>query len=127
MFRRCRVRVNPECWTLCSGSRIDGRRLAYSEMVRHQASAHETELERRFLDFAYTTDAPITPGAVAYFAQCSLEQAEALLDRLANKGTLRIENDENGNVYYVLPGRSRLERPAAMVQAQSMPIAARHR
>jgi TM2 domain-containing membrane protein YozV len=69
----------------------------------------DVELERRFLDFVFTTDATITSGAVAYFTRCTLAEAEALLDRLARTGTLRIENDEQGEIFYVYPNRKRIE------------------
>jgi hypothetical protein len=68
----------------------------------------DADLERRFLDFVFTTDAIITTGAVAYFTRCTLAEAEALLDRLTRQGTLRIENDEQGEIYYVYPNRKRL-------------------
>jgi hypothetical protein len=68
------------------------------------------ELERRFLDFVYTTDATITPGALAYFARCTMKEAESLLDELARQGTIRIEHDEQGLIFYVFPGRTKLTR-----------------
>jgi TM2 domain-containing membrane protein YozV len=71
----------------------------------------DAELERRFLDFVFTTDAIITTGAVAYFTRCTLKESEALLDRLTRQGTLRIENDEQGEIFYVYPNRKRLAAP----------------
>src|SRR5262245_10861415 len=71
----------------------------------------DAELERRFLDFVFTTDAVITTGAVAYFTRCTLVEAEALLDKLSRQGTLRIENDEQGEIFYVYPNRRRLQAP----------------
>jgi TM2 domain-containing membrane protein YozV len=71
----------------------------------------DAELERRFLDFVFSTDAIITTGAVAYFTRCTLKESEALLDRLTRQGTLRIENDEQGEIFYVYPNRKRLAAP----------------
>jgi TM2 domain-containing membrane protein YozV len=71
----------------------------------------DAELERRFLDFVFSTDAIITAGAVAYFTRCTLKESDALLDRLSRQGTLRIENDEQGEIYYVYPNRKRLAAP----------------
>jgi hypothetical protein len=71
------------------------------------------ELERRFLDFVYGTDATITAGALAYYARCSLKEAEDLLDKLSRSGTIRIEHDDQGNIFYVFPNRVKLSVPGA--------------
>jgi TM2 domain-containing membrane protein YozV len=73
----------------------------------------DSDLERRFLDFVFTTEAPITVGAVAYHAGCSLGEAEAYLDQLAGAGRLRIENDDDGNLFYVYPDRGKTSAAAA--------------
>jgi hypothetical protein len=67
----------------------------------------DSDLERRFLDFVFTTEAPITVGAVAYHAGCTLEQAEAYLDQMAATGRIRIDNDDDGNLFYVYPDRGK--------------------
>jgi TM2 domain-containing membrane protein YozV len=71
----------------------------------------DAELERRFLDFVYATESRITPAAVAFHAECRLERAEALLDRLAATGKLHLEHDEGGSIFYVLPNRQLLRAP----------------
>ncbi len=68
---------------------------------------NDAELERRFLDFVFTTDAVITRGAVAYFTRCTLKEAEELLDRLARQGTIRLDSDEHGEIFYVYANRPR--------------------
>jgi hypothetical protein len=88
-------------------------------------SMTDAELERRFLDFVFTTDAVITTGAVAYFTRCTLKEAETLLDRLTRTGTIRIENDEQGEIYYVYPNRKRLEAPPPAEGQALVPAGAR--
>jgi len=73
----------------------------------------ESEIERRFLDFVFRSEAPITVGAVAYHVGCTIEEAEAYLDGQAGTGRLRIENDDDGNLFYVYPGRARTGAPPA--------------
>jgi hypothetical protein len=79
------------------------------------------ELERRFLDFVYTTDATITPGALAYFARCTMKEAEQLLDDLARQGTIRIEHDDAGLIFYVFPGRTKLTRNESVPPTATAP------
>lgn len=71
----------------------------------------DAELERRFLDFAYSTESRITPTALAFHSDCRLERAEELLDRLAASGKLQLEHDEGGSIFYVLPNRQLLRGP----------------
>jgi TM2 domain-containing membrane protein YozV len=68
----------------------------------------DRQLEARLLELAFTTDVPITASSLAFFAPCALSHAEALLDRLATVGQLRIESDDEGQIYYVLPNRRKL-------------------
>jgi TM2 domain-containing membrane protein YozV len=86
----------------------------------------DAELERRFLEFVYTTNAVITAGAVSYYTDCSLAEGEALLDRLTREGMLRIEHTDEGEIYYVYPDRGQIERPAAspVPAARSLPAKA---
>jgi TM2 domain-containing membrane protein YozV len=70
---------------------------------------NEKDLEKKFLEFVYTTDATITPGALAYYAGCTLKEAETLLDRYAREGTLKIESDDDGHIFYVYPNRAKLD------------------
>ncbi len=73
-------------------------------------------IERRLLDFAYTTTAELTPPALAYFAPCSIEDAGKVLDDLAARGRVDLDVDDEGVLRYTLVGRSAL--PAA---APAMP------
>lgn len=71
------------------------------------------DIEHRLLDLAYTTSAKITPTSLAYFAPCSIEDAERVLDDLATRGRLELESDDDGNLFYELRGRQQLGAPVA--------------
>ena len=75
-------------------------------------------IEHRLLDLAYTTDSVITSSLLAYYAPCSIADAEKVLDTLVAQDRLRLEVDDNGNVRYELPNRVRIESPrsAALVR-----------
>ena len=71
-------------------------------------------IEHRLLELVYTTDVPITPMALAYYAPCSLEDAEKVLDKLAARDRIQLEVADDGAMTYVFPNRHRLtphERP----------------
>lgn len=76
-------------------------------------------IEARLLELAHTTDAKITAAALAYFAPCSIEDASKVLDGLAVKDQLSIEVDDNGVVYYEMPGRQQIKAPPMWRQAGS--------
>lgn len=71
----------------------------------------DAELEQKFLDFVFTTDADITPAALAFYARCPIAEASALLDRLATEGTVRLETDEDGHLQYIFPNRRKMAAP----------------
>ena len=64
-------------------------------------------IEHRLLDLAYTTDATITAPLLAYYTPCSIEDAEQVLERLVTEDRLRMDVDDNGTIFYVLPGRQK--------------------
>ena len=74
-------------------------------------------IEHRLLDLAYTTDAELTPQLLAYYAPCSIEDADRVFTRLTAEDRLRMNIDDDGNVTYTMPGRTRLHlpRPVALV------------
>ncbi len=63
------------------------------------------ELEQRFLDFAYKTNAPINGAAVAYALKISIKDADHLLEDLAARDVLVRDIDEDAAVSFRLPGR----------------------
>ncbi|HEU0035450.1 MAG TPA: hypothetical protein VFQ53_32795 [Kofleriaceae bacterium] len=83
-------------------------------------------IEHRLLELAYTTDAKITPSVLAYFAQCSIEDAEKVLDNLTARDRIHMEIDENGAVYYQVPDRQKLhprEEPAPPPSQRALSLA----
>lgn len=69
-------------------------------------------IEARLLELAHTTDAKITAPALAYFAPCSIEDASKVLDDLTVRGQLSMEVDDDGVVFYEMPGRQHIKSPA---------------
>ena len=65
-------------------------------------------IEQRLLELAHTTDAKLTPAALAYFAPCALDDAARVLEELAARDRLRMEVQDDGAIVYELPGRQRL-------------------
>ncbi|HEU4728842.1 MAG TPA: hypothetical protein VFT22_13150 [Kofleriaceae bacterium] len=90
-------------------------------------------IEHRLLELAYTTEIPITATALAFFAPCSLEDAERVLDQLVTRDRIRMEVDDEGTITYVVPGRHKLTprvEPApppshALIPRGSLPLATR--
>lgn len=62
-------------------------------------------IEARLLDLAHTTDAKLTAAALAYFAPCSIEDAQRVLDDLTVKGTIAMDVEDDGTIVYTMPGR----------------------
>jgi TM2 domain-containing membrane protein YozV len=85
-------------------------------------------IEHRLLDLAYTTETVITAPLLAYYAPCSIEDADRVLSRLAAEDRLRMDIDDDGNVTYVLPGRARVHvpHPVAIVRRPDDPLAMRN-
>jgi hypothetical protein len=69
-------------------------------------------IEARLLELAHTTDAKITAPALAYFAPCSIEDASKVLDDLTVKGQLSMEVDDDGVIFYEMPGRQHIKHAA---------------
>jgi len=65
-------------------------------------------IEHRLLELVYTTDAPITAPALAYFAPCSVEDAEKVLDHLTAKDRIQLEVTDDGTLTYVFPNRHKI-------------------
>lgn len=78
-------------------------------------------IEARLLELAHTTDAKITTPALAYFAPCSIEDASKVLDALTVKDQLSMEVDDDGVVYYEMPGRQQFKAPPVRALAPIVP------
>jgi hypothetical protein len=68
-------------------------------------------IEHRLLDLAYTTDSVITAPILAFYAPCSIEDAEHVLDRLVAENRLEMIVEDDGSIRYEMPNRQRLPRP----------------
>lgn len=90
-------------------------------------------IEHRLLELAYTTEAKITAPVLAYYAPCSIEDAEKVLERLAARDRITMEIEEDGTVVYIWPDRQKLKpreepRLAPMaLQPVALPLALRGR
>ena|SRR5690348_6928843 len=82
-------------------------------------------IEHRLLDLAYTTDSPLSPQLLAYYAPCSIEDAEKVLDSLVAQDRLRLEIDDNGGIHYEMPNRVRIQSPRALVRMTPAPLVPR--
>jgi hypothetical protein len=65
-------------------------------------------IEARLLELAHTTDARITAPALAYFAPCSIADAQRLLDDLAARGQVQMDVQDDGSITYEMLGRQKL-------------------
>jgi TM2 domain-containing membrane protein YozV len=83
-------------------------------------------IEHRLLELAYTTDAKITAQLLAYFAPCSIEDAEKVLDDLTARNRIQMEVHDDGTLIYNLPDRQRLQPSRAIeVPHRPQPLAIR--
>ncbi len=90
-------------------------------------------IEHRLLELAYTTDARITAPVLAYYAMCSIEDAEKVLDNLVARERISMEIADDGTLLYDLPDRQKLtprnETPLladrALTMVRPAPIAIR--
>lgn len=78
-------------------------------------------IEARLLELAHTTDAKLTASALAYFAPCTLDAAERVLDELAARNRVTMHVEDDGTISYELLGRQRLP-PRAPVHGVLMPM-----
>lgn len=86
-------------------------------------------IEHRMLELVYTTDIPITAPALAYFAPCSMEDAEKVLDGLVARDRIRMEVGDDGAIRYDFPDRHKLTPrsepmpPHTLVPSVTRPLA----
>lgn len=68
-------------------------------------------IEQRLLELAYTTDAPLSAATLAYYAPCSFDAAQRVLDDLVAHDRIGMEVDDAGAIHYTLPNRRRIAPP----------------
>ena len=61
--------------------------------------------ERAFLRLAFTTPVQLTPSALAFYAGCSIAEAEEHMQRMVSHGVLELESDDDGHLRYVMRDR----------------------
>lgn len=71
----------------------------------------DAEFERRFLEFVYRTDLAITPGALAYYVDIPIAEADAHLAKLVTREVVRMDVAQNGDLVYSFPTRQRVSPP----------------
>jgi hypothetical protein len=64
------------------------------------------DFEQRFLEFAYKTTTIINAASVAYALKIPIAEADDKLEDLAARDVLVREVDDEGSVYFRLPGRA---------------------
>ena len=98
-------------------------------------TADPAVIEHRLLELAYTTDAKITAPVLAYFAPCSIEDAECVLDTLVARDRIDMEVRDDGQIEYIFRNRHKLtplrERPrehheSALARQLRVPLAVRN-
>jgi hypothetical protein len=93
-------------------------RRCYLEIVN--PSPDDRRIEKRLLDLAYTTDAKITATSLAYFAPCSIADAQRVLDDLAAHDRVEMDVQDDGVVVYHLRGRERLAFPPPPLEQRAL-------
>jgi len=76
--------------------------------MTYQRTDDQGVIEHRLLELAYTTDAKITAPVLAYYAMCSIEDAEKVLDNLVARERIGMEIAEDGTIFYEIPDRQKL-------------------
>lgn len=76
--------------------------------MTYQRTDDPGTIEHRLLELAYTTDAKITAPVLAYYAMCSIEAAEKVLDNLVARERISMEVTDDGTIEYELPDRQKL-------------------
>jgi TM2 domain-containing membrane protein YozV len=77
------------------------------------------DIEARLLDLAHTTTITVTAAALAYYAPCAIDSAQAVLDDLSARDVLRMDVADDGAITYELPGRQAI--PSAAPTAPTPP------
>jgi hypothetical protein len=80
------------------------------------------DFEKAVLALAFETDTKLTPSAVAYHLECSIDDARQHLETLLYNGGVTLESDADGNLYYEVPLReggstSGPAKPQAAIEA----------
>ncbi len=75
--------------------------------------------EQRLLDTIFTSDVQLTPATIAFLYKLSVQESSDLLQQAAVAGLLNIESDDDGNLLYTYPNRTKLPRDGSQPTASS--------
>jgi hypothetical protein len=75
-------------------------------------------LEQAVLRLAFEAEAPITTASVAYYLGIPSRQANQLLNQLLSEGTLELDSDGVGNLYYRVPTCVSAQNVAALKRGE---------
>src|SRR5690554_6659392 len=79
------------------------------------------EFEQAVLKLAFETESRITTASVAYYLGIPSREANRLLNLLLEEGTLELDSDENGNLFYRLPQAEAKDKTIAELKNQPLP------
>jgi len=79
-----------------------------SAPARSAAEGSAEFIEARLLELSHTTDVKITAPTLAYYAPCSIENAQKVLDDLTAKDQLQMDVQDDGSIVYEMLGRQKL-------------------
>ena len=71
------------------------------------------DFERRFLDFAYATTEPLTAISVAHALKIPIALADERLESLAASDVIHRDVDDEGGIFFSLPGKRGSRSPAS--------------
>jgi TM2 domain-containing membrane protein YozV len=83
------------------------------------APAIGEDFEQRFLAFAYQTNVPLNVPAVAYALKVSTAVAAEHLEEMAARDILVRDVDDEGNVFFTIPGRRQPFAQSPLIRTSS--------
>lgn len=79
------------------------------------------EFEQAVLKLAFETESRITTAAVAYYLGIPSREANKMLNALLEEGTLELDSDENGNLFYRVPQQSPSDKAITSLKHELAP------
>ena len=110
----------------CKHCQADLTKASEADFTRGLAPAAEkskespADFEQRFLEFAYKTNQRLDALSVAHACKVPIAEADERLEDMAAREVLIREVDDEGQVFFRLPGRG---KPDAMVRTPAGPLA----
>jgi TM2 domain-containing membrane protein YozV len=99
----------------CKHCQADLGKVPEADFTRGEAATVDVpkpdDFEVRFLEFAYQTTATLNVPAVAHALKLPTAEVSARLEDMAARDVIMRDVDDEGNVYFIIPGRA--TRPSA--------------